>query len=166
MPPRRRRRAALALAAALAAVPVLAGCAAVQVTSVHLQPAARADTVACADVVVHLPTSVESETVRETNAQGTSAWGSPTSIVLTCGITTPAVSDLPCNTVEGVDWLAEFTPSKAVFTTYGRSPGVQVVVDTKAVEAPTNVLHDVSSAVGTLPQNRACQSPSDATPAP
>ncbi|WP_286344025.1 hypothetical protein [Frondihabitans sucicola] len=41
-----------------------------------------------------------------------------------------------------------------------------MVVDTKAVQAPSNVLFDLASAVGTLPANRKCQGVSDATGTP
>ncbi|GAA4265237.1 DUF3515 family protein [Frondihabitans peucedani] len=163
------RRTAIALALVAVALP-LAAC----TSTVALDPAPRADTVGCADVVVRLPSTLESLSRHDTNAQGTGAWGSPASIVLTCGVTTPRVSDQNCYPVEGVDWLIDYRGDEAVYTTYGRNPGVQVVVDTKAVPAATNVLFDLSSAVGTLPQNRTCQGPSDipgsptptATPAP
>lgn len=150
------------------AAPLLAAC----TSTVALSPAPEANTVGCADVTVHLPQSLESLSLRDTSAQATGAWGSPAAIVLTCGITTPRVSDLPCQTVEGVDWLIDQKGKDAIYTTYGRSPGVQVVVDSKAVPTASNVLFDLSSAVGTLKQTRACQSASDvpatptATPAP
>jgi hypothetical protein len=143
-------------------VPVLAGCS----STVALSPAPEANTVGCADVIVHLPKSVESNGLRDTNAQATAAWGSPASILLTCGITTPSVSDLPCYPVEGVDWLADQRGNDFVYTTYGRVPGVQVVVDTKAVPSSSNVLFDLSSAVGTLKQTGTCLGASDATGTP
>jgi hypothetical protein len=162
-----RRPVALAVSAALTAAlaaATLTGC-----TTVHLEPAPSADTVSCADVTVHLPQTLESMKLRDTDAQATGAWGSPAAVLLTCGITTPAVSDLPCYTVDGVDWLIKSTGKggkNAVYTTYGREPGVQVVVDTEAVPSSSNVLFDLASAVGSLPQGLRCQSASDATPAP
>jgi hypothetical protein len=156
----RRRAAAVALALALL-TPVLAACA----SPVHLTPAAKANTAGCADVVVHLPPTLESLSQRETNAQGTAAWGSPAAVLLTCGITTPTVSDLPCYTIEGVDWLVEQVGQggqDAIYTTYGRTPGVQVVVNSKTTGS--NVLFDLASAVGSLHQTGKCQSVSDTTP--
>lgn len=164
-----RRRVAVALCVAILAS-TLAAC----TSTVALSPAPSANTVACADVTVRLPSTLESLASHDTNAQATGAWGSPAAIVLTCGITTPQVSDLPCNTVEGVDWLADQRGKDRIYTTYGRTPGVQVVVDSDVVASPPNVLFDLASAVGTLPQSLKCQSVSDApgaatpsaTPAP
>ncbi|RKR73648.1 DUF3515 family protein [Frondihabitans australicus] len=156
MVPSARRRTLAGLALALL-LPLVAGC----TSTVSLTPAARANTVGCAGVVVRLPSSLEGLSARSTNAQGTAAWGSPASVLMTCGITTPKVSDLACYTVGGVDWLVTQTGAgdkDAVYTTYGRSPGVQVVVDTKAVPTASNVLFDVASAVKTLPKTGSCQS--------
>jgi hypothetical protein len=155
------RRTATALCVAAIALP-LAACS----STVALDPAPKADTVGCADVVVRLPATLESLKQQDTNAQGTGAWGSPAAVVLTCGITTPRVSDQSCYPVEGVDWLVDYRGKDAVYTTYGRSPGVQVVVDTKVVPSAPNVLFDLASAVGTIPENRRCQSASDVTGPP
>jgi hypothetical protein len=157
----RRRRAALGLVLAVAA-PLLAACS----TTVSLTPAARANTVGCADVIVHLPKTVGGFAQRDTDAQGTSAWGSPASVLLRCGITTPRVSDLPCYTIQGVDWLVDTTGKTgqdSVYTTYGRSPGVEVVTDSKA---SPSILFDLSPAVKNLPVTARCQSVGDATPPP
>ncbi|AMM21287.1 hypothetical protein AX769_15550 [Frondihabitans sp. PAMC 28766] len=80
MSPSPRRRTLTALVGLALAVPLLAAC----TSTVHLQPAAAANTVGCADLIVHLPKTVEGQKMRDTDAQGTSAWGSPASIVLTC----------------------------------------------------------------------------------
>lgn len=157
MLPVSRRRLATALAVVVLAVPLLTACA----SPVHLTPAAKADTVGCADVIVRLPTTVEGQRQRETDAQSTSAWGSPAGILLTCGITTPTVSPLSCFSPGGVDWLADRTgpgDTTAVYTTYGRVPGVRVVVDTTQVPSDTNVLFDIAAAVKLLPQKHHCQS--------
>jgi hypothetical protein len=155
LPASRRRLAAAAVA--VLAVPLLAACS----TPVHLTPAPAADAVGCADVVVHLPKTVEGERMRDTDAQGTAAWGSPTGILLTCGVTTPTVSDLACFSPGGVDWLADTAGpggTTAVYTTYGRVPGVRVVVDTDRVPTGTNVLFDLAAAVKPLKQTHRCQS--------
>ncbi|GAA4664958.1 DUF3515 family protein [Frondihabitans cladoniiphilus] len=160
-------RRLVSLLVVAAALPVLAGCS----STVSLSPSPLANTVGCADVTVHLPTTLDSKfAIRDTDAQGTAVWGSPAAVVLHCGITTPAVSDLACYTVEGVDWLVDQQKSTAVYTTYGRVPGVQVVASSAA---SSNVLFDLGSAVGTLKQTKKCESASDApgstpsaTPAP
>ncbi|ARC57334.1 hypothetical protein AS850_09625 [Frondihabitans sp. 762G35] len=162
-PSPRRRLAALGLALVLSATaPLLAACS----STVSLTPAAGANSVGCADVIVHLPKTIETFAQRDTDAQGTSAWGSPASVLLRCGITTPRVSDLPCYTIQGVDWLVDTTGKSgqdAVYTTYGRTPGVEVVTDSKATPS---VLFDLSPAVKGLPVTGKCQSVSDSTPPP
>lgn len=157
MLPASRRRLATALALLALAVPVLTACS----STVHLMPAPKAGAVGCADVIVHLPKTLEGQRLRPTDAQGTGAWGSPAGILLTCGITTPTVSTLTCASPGGVDWLVDYSKNggkTAIYTTYGRVPGVQVVVDTTKVPTSTNVLFDLAAAVKPLPQKHRCQS--------
>jgi Protein of unknown function (DUF3515) len=132
--------AALALLATLA----LSGCSA----TIAVEPAPHATDKACADVVVHLPDTVDQQAQRETNAQGTSAWGTPSAVVLYCGVAVPTpTSTLPCVQVGSVYWLrASLGKNNYAFTTYGRDPAIQVQVDaTKVVAGP--VLDDLESSV-------------------
>ena len=144
------RRAAVALAAAAALL--LAGCA----PTVTLTPAPDAPSVGCADVIVGLPQTVAQADRRNTDAQGTAAWGTPASVTLRCGVETPEVSALPCTTVDGVDWLFSDRGADRVLTTYGRTPGVQLVT-TQAVSA-NDALQALSAAVadGTRATAREC----------
>ena len=104
--------------------------------TVAMEPAADATNPGCADVIVHLPTSVADQPQRETNAQATSAWGQPTAVLLRCGVTPPGPSENICFTVKGVDWLRDESKAPSyVFTTYGRTPAVQVVIDTDLTQA-------------------------------
>ena len=145
------RVAALSLVAVGLAT-TLVGCA----QAVPMQPADGANDPSCAQVTVHLPEVVDDgQGRRETDAQATGAWGSPTSVLLHCGVETPAVSDLPCYDVQGVDWLVDQDPDDAetsILTTYGREPGVQVIVDTTKANGG-NVLRDLADAVGYLPND-------------
>lgn len=133
--------------------PALAGCTA----AVPMTAAADANDAACAQVTVHLPETVGPDNSpferRETDAQATGAWGTPTQVLLRCGVEAPAVSDLPCYPVSGVDWLADQDaddPDTFVFTTYGRTPAVQVIV---SAEAGSTALFDLADAVGYLPND-------------
>ncbi|MBW4041968.1 MAG: DUF3515 family protein [Acidobacteria bacterium] len=136
------RRAHLLLVAP--AVLLLAGCA----PTVSLHPAPQATTVGCAGVIVRLPDAIGSATRRTTDAQGTAAWGIPASITLTCGVATPTVTGTPCQTIGGVDWLLGEQRidgvQRQVLTTYGRSPGTQIVLDPSGPTADTvlNALSD------------------------
>ena len=147
--------------AALALVPLvllLAGCTPI----VALEPAEDAASPLCAEVSVRLPDTVATLTKRTTNAQATGAWGEPTAVILRCGVPSPApTSALPCVTVEGVDWLRDDANDPTfVFTTYGRSPAVEVIVDYTNASA-FDALVDVAFAVSQLPVDGECLSPED-----
>jgi hypothetical protein len=125
----------------------LAGCSA----AVPLEPATDAASPICADVVVHLPAAVANQEERETNAQGTGAWGTPASVLLHCGVDEPGPTTLPCVNINGIDWINDDSQAPQYrFTTYGRTPAVEVVVDSGTVSGST-VLADLSSAVALVP---------------
>lgn len=139
---------------------LLAGCAPI----VALDPAPDAISPKCAAVVVSLPQTVADLPARETDAQGTGAWGSPTGVILHCGVPVPApTSTLPCITVSGIDWLADDKDTaNSIFTTYGRDPAVEVVIDgTRA--SGFAALTDLAYAVSNSPAKGACISPEDTT---
>lgn len=144
------------LAGALAAV--LSGCSPI----VALTPAPHANASECADVIVRLPQTVQSLPRRETNAQATGAWGDPAQVLLRCGVAVPTASDLPCVTVDGRDWLRDdANKPNYVFTSYGRTPAIAVVVDQSKL-TPGLVLSDLSSVVAfTTPNGRKCLSVED-----
>lgn len=142
-----RLPAALALAATL----LLAGCTPI----VALQPADDAEAVACAEVIVRLPDSVDGLQARETDAQGTAAWGEPSAVILRCGVPSPApTSELRCITQDGVDWLVDDKDDPVlVATTYGREPAIEVIIDNRADGV---VLTDLANAVDYLPKVSEC----------
>lgn len=163
-------RAAAAALAITASAALLTGCSA----TVALKPAPNANSVGCADVTVRLPQTVENLPRRETNAQATGAWGDPAAVLLRCGVTVPTASDLPCVSVDGLDWLRDDTNAPSyTFTTYGLTPAIAVVVDQSKL-TPGLVLSDFSSIVAfTKPNGRKCLSVEDslggtptATPTP
>lgn len=113
-----------------------------------MQPAADANSPDCAAVIVRLPESVGGMTRHWTDAQGTAAWDS---VLLTCGVAVPGPTTLPCDVVDGIDWIIDGSEAPYYrFTTYGRSPAVEVYLDYDAVSGNA-VLGSLSSAVGTLP---------------
>jgi len=131
--------------------------------TVAMEPAADATNPGCADVIVHLPTSVADQPQRETNAQATSAWGQPTAVLLRCGVTPPGPSENICFTVKGVDWLRDESKApRYVFTTYGRTPAVQVVIDTDLTQGQgTIILDELGNSVGLIKQTRKCTTTED-----
>ncbi|MBH0008891.1 DUF3515 family protein [Salinibacterium sp. SWN1162] len=163
------------LIALLAMVPLLAtlgGCAAI----VPLEPGDDAGNPSCADVIVRLPDTVAGLDKRETNAQGTGAWGEPATILLRCGVAVPdPTAEFACVTApeDGIDWLRDDSDApNYVFTSYGRDPAVQVIVDSDGdpdIEGDEvsgfEALSDVAGAVSQVPADRFCVALSD-TPAP
>lgn len=142
---------------------VLTACA----PTVALSPAANATREGCAEIIVRLPSNpstVAGLVARQTDAQGTAAWGNPVGVILRCGVTPPGPSTLPCFTVNGVDWLEDSTGApNYVFTTFGRDPAVQVIVDSKTASG-TRALYDLSNAVGTIKATKRCLSATDVLP--
>jgi hypothetical protein len=150
MNPRLTRIAPIALLPLLLAL--LSACA----PTVALSPAANATNPKCADVIVHLPGSVADQQLRQTNAQATSAWGDPAAVILRCGVTPPGPTSAQCATVKGIDWIVDDSKKPVyTFTTYGRTPAVQVVVDSKLTQGQgTIVLDELSNAVGFIAQSK------------
>ena len=137
-------RRALALPAAAACL-LLAGCSPI----VTLTPAPEATAVGCAGVIVRLPDRVGTAQKRETDSQGTAAWGEPVTVSLRCGVTGAGPSS-QCVTFEKVDWKVASVPAdrpkQYVLTTFGRTPAVQVVLDARL--APSDqVMPPISDAV-------------------
>lgn len=143
----------------------LAGC----TPAVALEPAADATDPACAQVVVALPDAVAGLDIRETNAQGTGAWGDPAYVILRCGVPSPDPTSSKCLPVDGVDWIRDDTndPNFA-FTTYGRTPAIEIIIDSDGdpdVEGDgvsgVEALTELSSVVKIIPQTNQCISPAD-----
>ncbi|PZF54962.1 DUF3515 domain-containing protein [Curtobacterium sp. MCSS17_008] len=143
------------VAAALAAG--LTGC----TNAVAMAPAPSADAVECAAVQVRLPAVVGNDLqLRNTDAQSTAAWGDPAAALYRCGVAVPTVSDLPCFSQGGVDWIRDDRGDRVVYTTFGRSPAVQVVID--STRTTNQVVQDLSDVVSTLPEDgHACLDPAD-----
>ena len=136
---RPRLRPFLALAALALA---LSGCA----STVALEPADDANNPECAEVTAYLPQAVAGQERRWTDAQATGAWGDPTAIILTCGVTPPGPSELPCQTAGGVDWLIDDSEAPNYrLTSFGRTPAVEVYLDYDVVSSV-----DVLDALGPL----------------
>lgn len=153
------RRALALLACAPLALLVLAGCA----PTVALEPAADATNPGCAEIMVRLPQTVAGQQIRQTDAQATSAWGSPTAVILTCGVTPPGPTLAHCQNVAGIDWLLDSSKAPVyVFTTFGRTPATRVVVNSNLTDGQgTIIVDELSNAIGSIPQKQKCTSTDD-----
>ena len=123
---------------------------------VALEAAPDAENELCAEVAVRLPDVIGDAEKRETNAQGTGAWGTPAQALLQCGVETDEVSSLECRSFEGIDWLIDPSdPNLVTATTYGRDPAVRVAID-KNVTGPGVILADLALAVSVIPATKTC----------
>ncbi|MHC2998888.1 DUF3515 family protein [Microbacterium sp. HJ5] len=143
----RARRLTALMLALIACTAGLAGCA----STVSMQPAADANDPACADVSVGLPGSLAGQPRRWTDAQATAAWGEPAAVLFTCGLEPLGPTTLPCQTVNGVDWVIDETDAPQYrVTSFGRVPAVEVYLDNDVV-ASAEVLDALSLVVSRLP---------------
>ena len=91
-------------------------------------PAAAGDP-SCTSAASAWPSTVSGLTQRPVSVDSPAAraWGDPP-IVAICGYPPPAPSTLECVAVDGVDWLIQPRSDGVQFTTYGRSPALDVLV--------------------------------------
>lgn len=148
-----RSRTLVLAVVTLAGAGLLSGCS----STVSMTPAKGSNDPACAAVTVRLPDTVDGQQRRWTDAQATGAWGSPTTVLLTCGLEAPGPSTLVCQSVDDVDWLIDDSEAPNYrFTTFGRTPAVEVYVDYDTVSG-RDALSALSSAVQQLPTDgRVC----------
>lgn len=126
-----------------------------------MDPAEGANDPACADVTVRLPSTVASLEKRTTNAQATGAWGDPAGVMLRCGIVPSGPTVDECVNVNGVDWIIDRANAPLYrFEAYGRTPGVEVIVNSELASGTEAVL-DLGAVVQYLPQERECTSLSE-----
>ncbi|WP_448810340.1 DUF3515 domain-containing protein [Agromyces bauzanensis] len=156
--PRGLVRTALAAAFVVVGAVAVSGCA----QSVPFETAPHASDPDCAAVVVRLPDTVAGLAARETNAQGTGAWGQPAAVLLRCGVEPPGPTTDRCVSVDGVDWVIDESDApRYLFTTYGRTPAVEVLVDNDVVSG-TTAIADLSAAVAAIPATGGCVGLDDA----
>lgn len=106
-------------------------------TPVRAVPFEQADSPACREVAAHWPQTVGDLTPRVTAVQSdaVAAWGDPP-IVARCGKQPPGPTTDQCIDVNGIDWVATELDDGTMFTTYGRSPAVEVLVPDAYDTAP------------------------------
>lgn len=151
----RARRASAALL--VLGVLALAGCAG----TVPLDPGPDANNPECAAISVRVPDTIGELERRTTNAQATAAWGDPAAVIYRCGLPEQGPSDLPCFDVDGVDWLLdESNAPRYVFTTYGRTPVTEVIVDVDFV-AGADAVRALSPAVSVVDADARCLAATD-----
>ena len=123
--------------------------------AVDVPAAADAANPACAPMMVALPDSLGDAQLRQTNSQGTAAWGEPSRVILRCGVNVPGPTTDRCVTVNGIDWLLKEGDPVWTLTTYGRNPATEILMDPHKISSAT-VLAELANAAGKVPAERGC----------
>lgn len=161
VPGRSRRGFLYAAAVGVLLSVAVTGCS----SALDIKAAPYANNPGCATVLSHLPHTLAGLSQRATTGASTSAWGTPSGVVLRCGVAAPGPTILPCGTVNGVDWIVSETRDTRTLTSYGRTPAVEVVMkvdDTQAGAVPAGL----GPAISLLPATRHCVGGSDVPPVP
>ncbi|QHF26064.1 DUF3515 family protein [Rathayibacter sp. VKM Ac-2804] len=120
-----------------------------------MEAAPTASAVGCAEIVSRLPSDVVGLAERETDAQGTGAWGEPAQVLLRCGVPDPGPS-AQCITERDVDWTIDDSDAAVVVATSdGRDPVVEVVLDA-GLTGGREILAALAPAVSSVPATRRC----------
>ena len=117
-----------------------------------------ADSAPCQAFTALWPSLVSSQPARAVSVQSPAArvWGNP-AVIAICGYDAPAPSTLECLSVDGVDWLVQRRSDGVQFTTYGRSPAMDVLVPAAYAPEPL-LLPAFGAAARSLPETgRHCQ---------
>lgn len=124
---------------------------------VPMQPAEDAAAPDCAAVSVRLPGQVAGLSSRNTNAQATAAWGNPASVLLRCGVPSPPPTTDRCISINDIDWVEDASEAPRYrYTTYGRTPAIEVVIDAESGVSGMTALSDLGHAVSFVPKTGGC----------
>ncbi len=149
-----RRTARAGVLPALCALALLLGACS---TGVEVSVPAGGSSAACAAVAARWPTTVGGKATVDTSpaAPAVHAWGDPP-VIARCGLPEPGPTTDQCLGVSGVDWVAHRLSDGVRFTTYGRSPAIEVLVPSDYSPEPL-LLGAFTRAVRAVPQgDRRC----------
>jgi len=121
-------------------------------SAVGVSPAPRASSAACAAASRHWPATVGNQPAVDTSSSSRAvhAWGDP-AIIARCGVDPPEPTTEDCVAVDDVDWIAHPLSDGTRFTTYGRSPAVEVLVP-RAYDPPGLLLPAFTAAARAIRQ--------------
>jgi hypothetical protein len=131
----------------------LGGCSSVEVTV-----PVNAGSDACGSAAAHWPKTVGGQSLTATSSSSAAvrAWGEP-AIIARCGLPAIGPTTDTCLDVSGIDWVAHQLSDGVRFTTYGRSPAIEVLVPSAYKPEPL-LLPAFGAAAAAIPQGpRHCQ---------
>lgn len=143
----RAGRTAVGAFAVLLAVTTTAACSGGSVTA-----APHATDPACGPALGHLPAALLGLPRGTSSATGTAVYGDP-EIVVRCGVTPLGPTTLPCMNVDSVDWVIDDRKDPLAFTTFGRSPALEVLIPASyPKDRDSGALVDLRAAAQALPK--------------
>jgi hypothetical protein len=127
----------------------LSGCSSVQVAV-----PVDAGSPACRIAAAHWPKTVGGQPLAPTSSSSAAvrAWGDP-AIIARCGLPAIGPTTDTCLDVSGIDWVAHQLTDGVRFTTYGRSPAIEVLVPSAYKPEPL-VLPAFGAAAAAIPQGQ------------
>ena len=150
----RARTARLCGGAVLGSV-LISGCAGSSTPEVTAAPSAG--DAGCTALLPRLPATLLGRGRTTATVAGSATWGDP-AIVLRCGVTPPGPSADACVEVDDTDWLFTEDQTTLRFTTYGRTPAVELAVPAGSVDRTqaSGALAELAAAVRPLTVSRRC----------
>jgi hypothetical protein len=138
------------LSASLGAVLLLAGLSAC--STLDAGDPVNAGSPACRSVAAHWPRTVGGKARRPTSSSSAAvrAWGDP-AIIARCGVAPIGPTTDQCLNVSGIDWVAHRLTDGVRFTTYGRTPAIEILVPSAYQPEPL-LLPAFGAAAAAIPQ--------------
>ena len=145
--PGRHTRCAAVLSA-LGLVLLLPACS----RGVEVTAAPEASSAACRAASAKWPATVGNHKAVDTTSDSPAvhAWGDP-AVIARCGVAPPGPTTDQCIEVSGVDWVAHRLSDGVRFTTFGRTPAIEVLVPATYSPEPL-LLPAFTAAAQTIPQ--------------
>jgi Protein of unknown function (DUF3515) len=131
----------------------LTGC-----SSIDVKDPVEAGSAACRSAAAHWPETVGGQTRRTTSSSSAAvrAWGDPP-VIARCGLPPIGPTTDTCLNVSGIDWVAHPLVDGVSFTTYGRTPAIEILVPSAYKPEPL-LLPAFGKAAAAIPQGeRHCQ---------
>ena len=128
--------------------PLLASC----TSGVEVAVPAGASSPECAAAAAQWPVTVGGHRAVDTDPTDPAvrAWGDP-AVIARCGLPEPGPTTDQCLAVSGVDWVAHRLSDGVRFTTFGRSPAIEVLVPSAYAPEPL-LLPAFAKAAAAIPQ--------------